>query len=136
MTKAVPPISDATGFFCEFAMCCFDRWLAVVDFSCGQFPQPTLRSMTKLMQQADLVAIVDRDHRCTAWVMNHFQICNIAVRQLDTFDVDFYDTAFVDGSRREQFALHGSMECRRDCARQDRDRRSVPIVHFIDDRLA
>jgi hypothetical protein len=50
--------------------------------------------MTKLTQQTDLAAVVDRrDCRATR-VMNDFQVGNTAVRQFDALDIDFDDAAF------------------------------------------
>src|ERR1700743_714941 len=74
-------LSAHTGFFDELALCSEERRLIGLELSGGKLPDPPVRHVTILPQQAHALLRIDGHYRGAARVANDLQLGPVSIRQ-------------------------------------------------------
>src|SRR5262245_7518583 len=106
VAETAPLPGAHAGFLFELALRGLERRLAVVDLSGGQLPDPALRGMPELAQQAHASPLVDGDDCSAAGMMDDLQVRDRAVRQGHALDRQPHHAALEDRAHLERLTFH------------------------------
>lgn len=81
--QALPVLGTNTRLLDELTLRGDERRLIGLELPGGEFPDPALRHVTILPQQAHSLLRVDGHHRGASWMMNDLQLGPISIRQHD-----------------------------------------------------